>query len=134
MNGYTIGALARAAGVPVSTLRYYERQGLLEPEQRTESNYRWYSARSLQRVRFIRRAQQLGFTLADIRHLLQLSGDLPEARTQVRRILSARLQAIERQLEQLEHTRRVLRQALARCRRSRACCAVMQMLEEEHTP
>ncbi len=134
MNGYTIGRLAQAAGVPVSTLRYYERQGLLEPEQRTASNYRWYSARALQRVRFIRRAQQLGFTLQDVHLLLQLEDSSRGARSRVRELLSRRLQAVEEQLRRLQQTRQVLRQALDRCRRSRGCCAVLQMLQEDAAP
>ncbi len=134
MNGYTIGRLAQAAGVPVSTLRYYERAGLLQPEQRTSSNYRWYSFRSLQRVRFIRRAQQLGFTLKDVRRLLHLESGSPQARAQVRDILHRRLQTIEEQLRRLQQTQHVLQQALARCRRGRGCCAVLQMLQEEDSP
>ncbi len=134
MNGYTIGRLAQAAGVPVSTLRYYERAGLLRPEGRTSSNYRWYSPRSLQRVRFIRRAREMGFRLQDVRRLLALECDSPAARFQVRRLLDRRLRAIEEQLRRLRETQRALRQALARCRRGRGGCAVLQMLQEEATP
>src|SRR5499426_4690638 len=73
MDGhYTISQLARAAGVPVSTLRYYERVGLLAPTGRARNNYRFYTQDALQIVRFIRAAQATGFTLDDVRALLTL--------------------------------------------------------------
>ena len=69
---YTIGQLARAAALPTSTVRYYERQGLLQPARRAENNYRVYRHDMLQRLRFIRAAQATGFTLDDVRTLLAL--------------------------------------------------------------
>lgn len=66
----TIGQLARRAGVPTSTLRYYEAEGLLEPAGRTESGYRYYAPEAVQTLRFIQRAQRFGFALADVRALL----------------------------------------------------------------
>ena len=62
---YTIGRLAKAADVPVSTVRYYEQRGLMEPDERTRSSYRIYSPEALRRLRFIRAAQSSGFTLKD---------------------------------------------------------------------
>ena len=73
----TTGPLAGASGVAVSTLRFYERQGLLEPDGRSGGGYRQYSPDSVRRVRFIRRAQELGFTLREVREVLALS-DEPE--------------------------------------------------------
>lgn len=66
---YTIGQLARAVGVPTSTVRYYERIGLLQPDGRTAGNYRLYGKEALECLRFIRAAQATGFTLEDITHL-----------------------------------------------------------------
>ena len=68
-----IGDLARAANVPVSTIRYYERIGLLTAARRTEAKYRLYNHRAVDEVRFVRRAQGLGFTLPEIAGLLNLS-------------------------------------------------------------
>ena len=68
----TIGRLAEQAGVPVSTVRYYERRGLLAPEERSPSRYRLYGPAVLRRLRFIRAAQRSGFTLEDIRRILAL--------------------------------------------------------------
>ena len=68
-----IGELARAAGVPIDTVRYYERQGLLPLPARTASGYRQYGHDDAARLRFVRRAKALGFTLEEIRELLSLS-------------------------------------------------------------
>src|ERR1041384_6251961 len=69
----TIGELARVAEVPTSTIRFYERRGLLKPDARTQSNYRTYSARTAERLKFIRAAQATGFSLKDIREMLALT-------------------------------------------------------------
>jgi len=75
VNGpFTIGQLASTAGVPSSTVRYYERQGLLSPDGRTGGNFRVYDGESLRRLRFIRTAQSTGFRLKDIQRLLEMRG------------------------------------------------------------
>lgn len=71
MQTYTIGQLAKSVGVPISTVRYYERAGLLKPEARTGSNYRVYSQQSLERLQFIRSAQAVGLSLDDIAQMLR---------------------------------------------------------------
>ncbi len=68
---FTIGELAKSAKVPTSTVRYYEREGILKPSGRSASNYRLYSQEDLYRLRFIRSAQATGFTLADVTVLLR---------------------------------------------------------------
>lgn len=72
MGGMTIGAVARAAGVRIDTVRYYERNRLLPPPARSPSGYRQYSAETVQRIRYIKRSQRLGFTLAQISELMRL--------------------------------------------------------------
>src|SRR5437867_5807252 len=73
MPGYTIGQLARGANVPVSTVRFYERHGILKPRGRSGGNYRQYDDASLERLRFIRASQAIGFSLADIRALIEIA-------------------------------------------------------------
>lgn len=73
-----IGMLARAAGVKIDTVRYYERKGLLEPEGRTGAGYREFSSESVRRLKFIRKAQGLGFSLSEIAQLL-VFGSSPES-------------------------------------------------------
>src|SRR5437764_1242249 len=69
----TIGELAKSADVPTSTVRFYERRGLLEPDARTRSNYRTYSPSTVERLKFIRSAQAAGFSLKDVREMLDLT-------------------------------------------------------------
>jgi MerR family copper efflux transcriptional regulator len=73
MQDYSIGQLAKRAGVAIDTVRYYERNQLLTPAGRLESGYRRYGDTELKRLRFIRRAKDLGFSLADVKELLSLS-------------------------------------------------------------
>lgn len=113
---YTIGRLAEAAGVPVSTVRYYERRKLLLPEQRTRSRYRVYGPAALHRLRFIRAAQEAGFTLGDIARLLALRDGQADACGEVQEIIAARLERLEQELARLRRVRRVLRETLEWCR------------------
>lgn len=75
MNGLTIGKLSKMAGVTNDTVRFYERYGLIEHVSRSESNYRLYKEEDADRLRFIKRAKELGFTLNEIKELLALSRD-----------------------------------------------------------
>lgn len=109
MEGLTIGELASGAGVKVATVRYYERRGLLPEPPRGPNGYRRYSSGDAARVRFIRRAQGFGFTLAEIAELLDAAGSGPpedvrlraEAKLTEIRAEAARLDAVRRRLEQL---------------------------------
>ncbi len=128
---YTISQLARAAAVPPSTVRYYERAGLLAPQGRTGANYRVYDDQSLARLRFIRAAQRLGFQLDDVRHLLTLQSGGNSACPDVQAILTARIAEIDSRLRDLQHVREVLGKALQQCRESesRGRCHVMCALK-----
>jgi len=121
----TIGELARAADVPASTVRYYERAGLLQPSARSAANYRLYDAADLQRLRFIRAAQATGFTLEDITHLLR-----PTSCQRVQQLIEVRLAQTETRMRELRHVRHVLRRSLAECREHEVTgrCAVVGQL------
>jgi DNA-binding transcriptional MerR regulator len=114
-SGYTIGQLAKAAAVPISTVRYYERAGLLKPDARTGGNYRHYGERALDRLRFIRSAQATGFSLDDIRQLLSLthSDDLPC--DDVLALTRKRLAEVRQRVKELRHVERVLARSLDGC-------------------
>lgn len=116
MGVRTIGQLADAAGVNVETVRYYERRGLLAQPPRTGSGYRQYDDDHLWRLTFIRRAKDLGFTLADIAELVG-PGDGAAARSVagVTQTASARLAAVEADLAALAEVRRRLRTLLDIC-------------------
>ncbi len=106
----SIGELAKAAGVPVSTVRYYERQRLLRPSGRSASNYRLYSDEDLERLRFIRAAQATGFTLADVTKLLR-----PAPCGKVQGLIEERLTQVAGRMKELRHVQRVLRASLREC-------------------
>lgn len=98
MSTLTIGKLAKACDVKVDTVRYYERKGLLLPLERTESGYRVYSTDSVKRLRFVRKAQSLGFTLEEIRELLELS-EQPEADcSDIRDKASKKIEEVEKRI------------------------------------
>lgn len=104
----TIGRLAAAAGVNVETIRYYQRRGLLDEPAKPPGGHRHYAAEQLQRVRFIKRAQALGFTLSEIGRLLRL--DAAGACAETRALAARKLVVIERKLADLV----TMQQALAR--------------------
>lgn len=129
---YTIGALSRAAEVPTTTVRYYERAGLLPAEGRTGGNYRAYTDRSLERLHFIRAAQANGFTLDDVRRLLDFQDGVLDACQDVQSLIEARLRDLEHRMKQLRTVRGALRSSLQACHRGAATgrCQVLDGLAE----
>lgn len=112
---YTIGQLAREAGVPISTLRYYERVGLLRPDDRSEGNYRLYGNEAVERLRFVRTAQATGFTIEDIKALVSHRHDEPGLCQDVQGLIRERLADVKRRMDDLRHVRQVLNLALKKC-------------------
>lgn len=127
----TIGDLAREAGVPTSTVRYYERAGFIDPDGRSNSNYRLYGDRALDRLRFIRTAQSAGFTLSDIKSLLELRDGNATRCEEVRLIVERRLEGVEERIDEFKQVRRVLKSFLEICRRSQEddACGVIEKLD-----
>jgi DNA-binding transcriptional MerR regulator len=127
---YTIGQLARAAGVPTSTVRYYERVGLLQPAGRTAGNYRLYDEGAFEQLRFIRAAQATGFVLEDIIYLLNFRPDDPAVCHDVQVLIEERLADLEKRMADLRHVERVLRATLQRCRKTewQGRCQVIERL------
>lgn len=111
--GLTIGALADAAGVGVETIRYYERRGLVPQPQRGSGAYRRYTDAHVDRVRFIKRAQALGFSLEEIGTLLQLEDGTDRA--SIRRIAAARLEETRQRIADLRQIERALAHLLHEC-------------------
>jgi MerR family copper efflux transcriptional regulator len=132
MTTLGIGQLARSAGVAIDTVRYYERNQLLTPAGRLASGYRRYGEGELKRLRFIRRAKALGFTLEEIRELLSLSDERNVAK--VKRAAEAKLTDIEQRVAELQRIRRGLRALVAACPghgRAEACPILNALGEEE---
>ena len=123
---YTIGSLAKAAGVGIQTVRFYERNGLLAQPPRFGPGYRQYSADHLSRIRFIKRAQELGFSLKEVTALLGLTANprttCAEVKTHAdrkRAEIDAKirdLQRMKRSLEELAKACTVGKRAVAQCR------------------
>jgi DNA-binding transcriptional MerR regulator len=103
-----IGNLARAAGVNVQTVRYYERLGLLAEPGRSTSGYRVYGENALKHLRFIKRAQALGFSLDEIKSVMELSREGKRPCASVRRLAKAKLADVDRKLQQMLAYRRKL--------------------------
>ena len=115
MDTLTIGQLARQASVPISTVRFYERHGILKPDSRTQSNYRNYSPRTAERLKFIRVAQATGFRLKDIREMLALTySDSPPC-NEVAGLIQRRLDDVKQRLRELKRIDRTLTLALKSC-------------------
>jgi Hg(II)-responsive transcriptional regulator len=128
-----IGQLARRAGVGIDTIRYYERNGLLAPRGRLASGYRRYGEMELARLRFIRRAQKLGFTLREIESLLGLSAKQDVA--QVRSSAAAKLADVDERIADLQRMRTGLAELVAACpgHGRAADCPILKALSDEET-
>jgi Cu(I)-responsive transcriptional regulator len=111
----SIGRLAAATGVKVETIRYYERSGLIAPPPRTDGNYRSYSNEDLDRLRFIRRTRDLGFTLEQIRAMLDLTRQRDRSCETVDEIASRHLADVDRKIADLRGLRRELSAIISNC-------------------
>lgn len=110
-----IGQLAQVTGVTIPTLRFYERCGLLLPPLRTEAGYRVYPAEVVQRVRFIKGAQELGFSLQEIAELLLLREHRPSNGEEARSLTRTKIQQIDEKMRSLRRMRSELQKILAEC-------------------
>jgi Hg(II)-responsive transcriptional regulator len=133
MHALTTGDLACAAGVGVETVRYYERRGLLPAPARTDAGYRQYEPDAVRRIRFIKHAQALGFTLDEIAELLALRVD-PAGNCDAVQVRAERaMERIDVKLGQLHRMRSALAQLVDSCRHAGPTseCPVLEALEEE---
>jgi MerR family transcriptional regulator, mercuric resistance operon regulatory protein len=127
-NSDTIGGLAKAAGVGVETVRYYQRRGLLSEPPRPPGEIRRYSDEDVRRLRFIRRAQSAGFTLEEIGELLAL--DRTDDRARVRELATERLAALEARMAELERSRTALERLRTVCASGRkGPCPILEAFD-----
>lgn len=128
-----IGELAQRAGVRIDTVRYYERQGLLPPPVRQPSGYRSYAPSDISRLRFVRRAKALGFTLEEIRELLALSGRREDDMGGLKATATEKLADVEAKLTELKRIRDGLKTLVASCPGHGALeqCPILNALDED---
>ena len=131
---YRIGELAKLANVTPDTIRYYEKQQMIDHEVRTEGGFRLYTDNDLQRHRVIRYARQLGFTLESIRELLSIRID-PEHHTcqESKSIVQARLDEVEGRIQELQAMQRSLQRLNDACcgtAHSSVYCSILEALEQ----
>jgi MerR family mercuric resistance operon transcriptional regulator len=129
---YTISQLAHAADIPTTTVRYYERVGLVEPEDRSAGNYRLYSEESLRKLKFIRAAQAIGFTLDDVKALLSAPVNTAASCREVQSLIENRLAEVGQRLKDLRHVQQVLKASLEKCKDTEKsdACHVIETLRE----
>ena len=133
METLSTGQLAREAGVGVETIRFYERKGLIEePPRHPLSGYRAYPLEVVRRLRFIRRAKELGFTLREIRELLDLAASPETTCAEVRASAEAKLEHVRRKIEDLQRIERVLAELAVSCKGTGPVqdCPILAALDE----
>jgi len=124
----TIGALAKAAGVGVETVRYYQRRGLLPEPPRPQGEVRRYGDQDLRRLKFIRSAQAAGFTLAEIGELLELSAS--DDRARARALAQARVAALDEKIRELQEAKEALSGLATACANERGGpCPILSAFE-----
>ena len=114
--GMNIGEVAKACGLPVKTVRYYDDIGLISPRQRSTGGYRQYDKTGLSKLIFVRRARAFGFSIEETRELLSLYEDQDRSSADVKRIAWARLREIDRRMVKLEALRTELDHLVEACR------------------
>ncbi len=131
MELLTIGKVARLAGVGVETIRFYEREGLIEDPPRRSSGYRQYPAAAVTRIRFIKRAKALGFSLKEIKELLELRVDPETTCADIRDRASAKIRDIEEKIAALREIKAALERLTAACKGKGPVseCPILEALE-----
>ncbi len=134
MKSYHIGDVSKLLAISADTLRYYEKIGLLPAINRTESGIRVYMERDLSRLRFIRRAQKMQFSLKEIAELLKMREDPQHARDEVRILTRSKLSEVEEHLDDLQFLRNELQLVLNLCTASENGCPIIEGIDEDDSP
>lgn len=126
-----IGSVAERCGIPPKTIRYYEDIGLIQPAERRANGYRSYSAVDTRELKFIQRARSLGFSVEEVRELLDLWRDKTRPSVAVKAVATRHLEALDRKIEELQSMRRPLAELIRQCHGdARPDCLILDTLEE----
>ena len=133
MDGLKTGDVAKKGGVNLETIRYYERRGLLPRPPRTPAGYRTFGTDAVRRLRFIKRAQELGFSLKEVKELLALRVDARTSCADVRKRAEAKIADIDQKLRALRAMKRALVRLTAACvgRGPVSACPILESLDQE---
>jgi DNA-binding transcriptional MerR regulator len=134
-----IGQVAQETGLTIDTIRFYEKQGLLKQSVRTEGGFRLFGNNEIETLKFVRKAQNLGFSLSEIRELLILRADHVPACSHVEELLKQKLAGVEQKIEELRKLEQSLKAALRKCKRAlrtaalghEDCCPVLEEISRE---
>ncbi|HUQ91893.1 MAG TPA: MerR family DNA-binding protein [Bryobacteraceae bacterium] len=131
--GLKIGEVAQRGGVNLQTIRYYERKHLLPEPPRLASGYRVYPDQTVRRIRFIKRAQEIGFTLVEIRELLAIRIDADRDRSDVRALAQAKITDIEKKIQTLSRMKEALGRITERCSGCgpASACPILESIDSE---
>ena len=130
-DNINIGAVAERSGVPPKSIRYYESIGLIQPAERRANGYRSYSPLDMRTLAFIKRARGLGFSVEDVRDLLDLWRDRSRKSAAVKAMAAQHIEALGRKIEELQSMRKALADLVKRCRGdSRPDCPILDDLED----
>jgi MerR family mercuric resistance operon transcriptional regulator len=129
----TIGKVAKSAGIGIETIRFYERRGLLDEPARRESGYRQYDREVITRLRFIKRAQELGFSLKEIEELLSIRRNTRSNCGDVKAKTTAKIAEIERKIEDLKRIKAALRRVTNVCpgKGALSICPILAAFEKK---
>lgn len=135
MKTMTIGQVAKISGVGIETIRFYERNGLLAKPARKESGYRQFTAESVDRLNFIQRGKQLGFTLSEIRELLSLEVKPGTTKRDIKVLAQAKLNDVEEKLKMLHQIQHTLKHLIGQCDGKGAVsqCPILESFRESDT-
>ena len=129
----SVGQVAKQAGVKIQTLHYYEKVGILKPAFRRESGYRAYDRNAIRVIRFIKHAQELGFSLEEIQELLKLKSVNTTKCEGVQKKAHSHLDDVKEKIARLDRIRRVLETLIEQCRERKAGseCPILDVLDRE---
>ena len=138
VSGARIGRVAQDTGVTIDTIRFYEKQGLLRRSPRSEGGFRLFGAEDIEALKFVRKAQELGFSLNEIRELLILRADHVPACSHVKDLLDQKLAMVRQKIAELQKLEGGLKSALRKCKRElrsaapghAECCPVIAEINQ----
>jgi len=131
MKLHRIGDVTRQLGISADTLRYYEKIGLIKNVTRSESGVRLFSEKHLSQLKFIKRTQRMNFSLSEIGDLLTMRDDPQHARTEIRQLTRAKLQAVENHLNDLHTLKNELTLLVNLCADSENGCPIIDYIDDE---